>query len=130
MIDLKDTYLHVPIHPASYKYLWLAVVLLPGSTIQADYAATHIHMVVEFIASYLRPTYSLHVNWLFRHQHQELLIELATKVIAFLQSFRWEVNLEKSSLTPSQSFEYLGLRFRSDLGVVRPGEDHLLDKLQ
>ena len=41
----------------------------------------------------------------------------------------WEVNVDKSSLTPSQSFEYLGLFFRSDLEVVHPA-DHLLAKLQ
>ena len=32
------------------------------------------------------------------------------------------------SLTPSQSFEYLGLRSRTNLGIVHPA-DHLLDKL-
>ena len=37
--------------------------------------------------------------------------------------------MDNSSLTPSQSFEYLGLAFRSDLEVVCPA-DHLLVKLQ
>ena len=36
--------------------------------------------------------------------------------------------MEKSSLTLSQSFEYLGLRFCTDLGIVGLA-DHLLDKL-
>ena len=51
------------------------------------------------------------------------------RIIGFLRSLGWEVNMDKSSLTPSQSFEYLGLAFRSDLEVVRPA-DHLLAKLQ
>ena len=46
----------------------------------------------------------------------------------YLQSLEWEVNLEKSSLTPGQSFEYLDLCFRSDLEIVRPA-DRLLDRL-
>ena len=37
-------------------------------------------------------------------------------------------HVEKSSLTPSQSFKYLRLCFCSDLSVVCP-TDHLLDKL-
>ena len=90
--------------------------------------------MVKSIVSFLRLPYSLHVHmylddWLFRHHHRELLIELAIKIVAFLQSLRWEVNLKKLSLTPSRSYEYLSLRFRSDLGVVHLA-DHLLDKLQ
>ena len=67
-------------------------------------------------------------DWLFRHQVREILLQLVPEIVAFLQSLGWEVNLEKSSLNPSQSFEYLSLRFRSDLEIVDLA-DHLLDRL-
>ena len=50
------------------------------------------------------------------------------EIAAFLQSLVWEVNSEKSALTLSQSFKYLGLHFRSDLKIVHPADD-LLDRL-
>ena len=65
-------------------------------------------------------------DWLFRHQDHEILLELAPEIVAF---FHWKVNLEKSSLTPGQRFEYLGLCFCMDLEVVHP-PDHLLDKMR
>ena len=64
-------------------------------------------------------------DWLFQHQDRKILLELAPEIVAFLQSLGSEVTLEKSSLTPSQSFEYLGLIFRTDLEIVHPA-DHLL----
>ena len=89
--------------------------------------------IVEAIASYMRQKFCLQVHvyldyWLFRHQYREIILRLVPEIVAFLQSLGWEINLEKSSLSPSQSFEYLGLRFRTDLGVVLPA-DHLLEKL-
>ena len=69
------------------------------------------------------------VEWLFRHQDCEILLQLVSEIVAFLQSLGREFNLEKSSLTPSQSFEYLGPRIHSELGIVRPA-DHLLVLLQ
>ena len=59
LIDLKDTYLHVPIHPASYKYLRLAVTptevyyfrALPFGLNTVPLVFTRI---VKSIASYLR----------------------------------------------------------------------------
>ena len=41
----------------------------------------------------------------------------------------WDVNLDKSSLVPSQNFEYLGLHFVTILDLVRPA-NHLLVKLE
>ena len=66
--------------------------------------------IVESIASHLRLNFCLPVHvylddWLFQHQDRE--------------SF---------SNWCCQSFEYLSLRFCTDLEVVRPA-DHLLDKL-
>ena len=48
-------------------------------------------------------------DWLFCQQKSEIILQLTTQVIYFLWSLEWEVNLDKSTLTPSSSFEYLGL---------------------
>ena len=124
--------------PRSFRSLRLAlsptkrlhVRALPFSLNTAPLIFTHI---VESIASHIRQKHCLHVHvylndWLFRHQDREILLKLAPEIVAFLQSVGWEVNLEKSSLTPSQSFEYLGLRFCKYLEIVRPA-DHLLHKI-
>ena len=134
-IDIKDAYLHVPIHPGSYRYLRLALTptevfhfrALPLGLNTTPLIFTRI---VEAIASFTRQKFFLHMHvyvndWLFRHQDCEILLQLVPEIVAILQSVGQEVNLKLSSLTPSQSFEYLGLRFHTDLGVVRQA-DHLL----
>ena len=83
-IDLKDAYLHVLIHPGSYRYLRLAVsptevyhfLALPFGLNTAPLVFTRI---VESIASHIRQSHCLHVhvyldNWLFRHQDREILL--------------------------------------------------------
>ena len=103
---------------------------LSGSTIRCEYSDTRI---VESIASHIKQNHCLHMHvylddWLFQHQDREIHLELAPEIVVFLQFLGREVNLEKSSLTPSQSFKYLGLCFCMDLKVVGPA-DHPLDKL-
>ena len=112
--DLQDAYLHTPIHPASYRYLRLAVSptdvyhlkTLPFGLSTAPLVFTRI---VENVAGYMRQMFNLHVhvyldNWLFRHQHRVFLLLHTPRIIHFLVSLGWEVNVDKSSLTPSQIF--------------------------
>ena len=135
-IDIKDAHLHVPIHPGSYRYLRLA----PTPTEELHFRALPFGLntaplifkrIVEAIASFMKFCLHVHVyliDWQFRHPDRKILLQLVAEIVAFLQSLGREVNLEKSSLTNSQSFEYIGLRFRSDLEIVHPA-DHLLDRL-
>ena len=130
--------MHVPIHPALYRYLRLAV--LPTEVFNfktPQFGLNKVHLVftriVENMAGYMRQVFSLRVHvylddWLFRHQQREFLLLHAPRIVQFLRSLGWEVNVNKSSPTPSQSFEYLGLAFHSDLEVVRLA-DHMLAKL-
>ena len=65
-IDLQDAYLHVPIHPASYSYLRLAVSptevyyfrTLPFGSNTAPLVFTR---NVENVAAYMRQMFSLHI---------------------------------------------------------------------
>ena len=82
---------------------------------------------MENVAGYTRQMFSLHVHvylddWLFQHQQKEFLLLHTSRIVQFLRSLGWAVNVDKSSLTPSQSFNYLGLTFHPDLEVVHPAD--------
>ena len=40
------------------------------------------------------------------------------QIVVFLKSLGWDINLEKSSRTPSQQFDYLGLAVRTDTDLL------------
>ena len=105
-IDLKDVYLHVPIHPTSYINLWLAIMptevfyfwALPFCLNTAPLLSTQI---VESVVEYLR---LISVSLCMRIpmigyfvMHCETLLKLTLENVAFLYSLGWEVNLKKSS---------------------------------
>ena len=120
-IDLKDKYLHVPIHPGSFKYLRLAlsptnVYHFRALPFRLNTAPLVFTQIVEFIATHIRQSHCLYVHvylddWLFQHQNRKILLESAREIVVFLQSLGWEVNLEKSYLTPSQSFDHSASAF-------------------
>ena len=95
-IDLQDAYLHVPIHPALYRYLRLGISptevfhfrTLPFGLNTAPLVFTRI---VERVAGYMRQMFSLHVHvylddWLLRHQQRETLLHLTPSIVQFLRS--------------------------------------------
>ena len=60
---------------------------------------------------------------------REVLVRLMPRLLDFVQDLGWEVNLNRSSLVPSPTFEYLGLHFVTSLDLGRPA-DRLLVKLE
>ena len=108
-------YLHVLIHPGSFRYLQLAVSPTEFCFFRAlrfglNTAPLIFTRIVESIASYLRQTYSLHVhvylnNWLFRHQDREILLELAPEIIVFLQSLGWRGQFGEVISDPKPEFQ-------------------------
>jgi hypothetical protein len=135
-LDLSDAYLHVPIHPKSYKYLRMAVTpklvyyfrALPFGLCTAPGVFTRI---VESVAAFLR-IQGLYVNvylddWLIRHENLPFLTNKIPMILGFLHSLGWEVNRKKSNIKPRQSFEYLGVQFDTVKAVVRVA-DHLIEK--
>ena len=66
-IDLQNAYLHVPIHPASYRYLLLAVSPTEVYHFRAlpfglNIAPLAFIRIVENVAGYKRQMFSLHVH--------------------------------------------------------------------
>ena len=135
-LDLSDAYLHVPINPASFRFLRFAMSpkkvyyfrALPFGLCTAPLVFTRI---VEAIAALIR-TWGVHIHvylddWLVRSQSRNQLLQIVPRILELLKSLGWIVNLKKSRLTPSQTFEYLGLSFDTRKATVRPA-DHLVLK--
>ena len=58
----------------------------------------------------------LHVyldNWLIRTESPEQAQMHSEKTISILQRLGWVINFEKSDLTPSQDFQFLGMHFNT-----------------
>ncbi len=136
-LDLKDAYLHVPIHPDCHKYLrfvfqgrhyeWL---VLPFGISVAPWLFTRITTpMVGFLhrrrirfGSYLDDM--LTANASARRLTQEL--DFAIKLFTQLG---WILNLNKSELSPSQNLQFIGGRFDTVLHRLFVPHDRW-DKIQ
>ena len=115
-IDLKDAYFHIPIHRAYRKFLGISwrnkvfqFVCLPFGLAHSPYVFTK---VVREVATILRRQgIRIHCyldDWLILAQ-DNLSCKAHTSVVCSLTaSLGFVINQEKSSLSPTQSFEYLG----------------------
>ena len=136
-IDLSDTYLHIPIHPNSRKYLrfcYKAQVFqftsLPFRLATAPQVFTMIVKEVKLMA--LSRGLRIHQyldDWLIRSQSQEEAQVDTQAVVDLTQSLRWIINQEKSELKPTQVFSFMGYEYHLDSALVRPTHERWL-KLQ
>ena len=65
----------------------------------------------------------LHVyldNWLIRADSPQMATSNAQLVIRVLQHLGWIINFEKSELTPTQEFDFIGIHFRTQDSTVAP----------
>ena len=117
-IDLSDTYLHIPIHPNSRKYLRFCYksqvfqfTSLPFGLATAPQVFTMIVKEVKLMA--LSRELRIHKyldDWLIRSQSQEEAQVNTQAVVDLTQSLGWIINQEKSELKPTQVFFVHGLR--------------------
>ena len=120
-IDLSDAYLHIPIHPNSRKYLrfcYKAQVFqftsLPFGLATAPQIFTMIVKEVKLMA--LSRGLRIHQyldDWLIRSQSQEEAQVNTQAVVDLTQSLGWIINREKSELTPTQVFLFVGYEYHS-----------------
>ncbi len=133
LIDLKDAYLHIPIHQEFRRYLRFCLegkvyqfVALPFGLSTAPWAFTRV--VCEFIMPLRREGIRMNLyldDWLAKNQCKDLLLIQTEKIISWIARAGFLINWQKSSLTPSQDFVYLGTRFRTDLGISLPPQDKI-----
>ena len=136
-IDLSDAYFHVPIfqkhHPymrfciANQCYQWKAMCFGPTC------APRIFTKLVSVVAAYLR-TQNIRMSvylddWLIVNQNQQQLVQDRLKCLNLLVSLGFMINIDKSSLVPSQVITYLGGVFHLDKGLVYPTMERI-EKLQ
>ena len=124
-IDLKDAYLQIPIHPLSRRYLrfvsqgnlWQFKVLPFGIT-TAPQVFTRVMAPVSVIAHRLGIRLLRYLDdWLILASSVEEAIWARDQILEICADLGIVVNLEKSTLTPSQVATYLGVRI--DSGALR-----------
>ena len=127
-IDIRDAYLHVPMHQAVRKYLSFVVnkkvyqfTCLPFGLATSPREFTKL---LRPVVSLLRQQgVKLHVyldDWLIRADTPEEAQLHSQTTIKVLQFLGWIINFEKSDLTPSQDFQFIGMQFNTRRYTVAP----------
>ena len=132
-LDLKDAYLHVPIHPDHQRFLAFTYdnedfvfQAMPFGLSTAPLVFTRI---TRAVTSFLRrrgiTVYAYLDDWLIVSSSREDAVRDTRFTITLLQLLGWVINEEKSSLVPSQSVTYLGARLDLRSGMAFPSLERL-----
>lgn len=129
-LDLRDAYLHVPIHPSDRRWLGFSISgvayrfrCLPFGLSTAPRTFTR---VVKTIAEHLRRrgqyVFVYLDDWLITAPSAEALRSEVQQIHQLLQRLGFVINEEKSALQPSQSPQFLGsiLDFRAGRALPAP----------
>ena len=132
-IDLKDAYLHVPIHPSARKFMRVMFKgrvyqfkALPFGLSPAPWLFTKV--VAEVKAMVHGQGIQLHQfldDWLVKASTFEECSRLVPLVVQLVQSLGWLVNFGKSDLIPRQVFNFIGTHYDLVDYTVFPTEENL-----
>ena len=136
-IDLKDAYLHVPMHPNTRRYLRFAIDnqvytfrAMPFGLATAPWAFTK--MMEAVIAAFRRSVRSSVSHYLddllLRQTQAQVLARDLNQLCSLLRSLGWIINEDKSDMIPSQTFVHLGMRFDTKAYLVAPTQKRV-DKI-
>ena len=127
-IDIRDAYLHVPMHQVIRKYLRFVVnkkvyqfTCLPFVLATSPQEFTKLLQPV--VALLRQQGVKLHIyldDWLIRADTPKQAKLHAQTTIRVLQFLGWIINYEKSDLTPSQDFQFIGMQFNTRQFTVAP----------
>ena len=132
-LDLKDAYLHIPIHQNHKKYLRFSVAnqqyqftALPFGPTSAPRTFTKVTAV---IAAYVRRRglrLAVYLDdWLGLNAMKTRLLQDRTLLITLLAELGFIINTKKSQMIPKQEIAYIGGLFKLQLGVVTPTLERL-----
>ena len=132
-IDLKDAYFHVPIHPASRKYLRICrgrqvfqFKALPFGISSAPWIFTKIFKQIAIILR--RKQISIHQyldDWLVKQFSRYMALQDKERTLTLCQELGCIINWEKSDLDPTQVFNFVGVTFDLVEGKVKPAKKKL-----
>ena len=127
-IDVKDTYLQIPILPRSRKFLrfmaggraWQFKVLCFGLSTAPQVFTRVMAPVSGFLHHQGVRMLRYLDNWLIMASSREEACRARDMVLHLFQELGIVVNLEKLNLTPSQSVVYLGIMIESQTFQASP----------
>ena len=137
-IDLKDAYLHIPIHPSQFR--WLRFMInkqayafrsLPFGLSTAPRVFTR---VVKEVGACLRrrgiQIYMYLDDWLILGPTARETVNITQTVMKIVSELGFIINIEKSCLTPSQTPSFLGARIDLLSGYVVPSQERIQKLIQ
>ena len=132
-IDLSDAYFHILVHKRDRKFLrfqWggqtFQFCALPFGLSLAPWAFTRV--VREFLLRLRSLGIRIHAfldDWLILASSQVLCQQNVEASLDLARSLGFRPNLQKSDLTPSQQFVFLGMDFDTISMTVAPSQDRL-----
>jgi hypothetical protein len=133
-IDLKDAYLHVPVHRDHHRWLRFSILgqpyafrCLPFGLSTAPRVFTR---VVMSVAAFLRRrgiTIFMYLDdWLVVAETYQQAVNHTRFVLQITQHLGFVVNCKKSHLEPTQSPTYLGAVLDLQMGVARPSQERVV----
>ena len=127
-IDIRNAYLHVPMHQAVCKYLRFVVnkkvyqfTCLPFGLATSPREFTKLLWPVVALLRQQGVKLCVYLDdWLIRADTLEQAKLHAQTTIRVLQFLGWIINYEKSDPTPSQDFQFIGMQFNTRQFTVAP----------
>ena len=132
-IDLKDAYLHVPIHPEHQRFLSFRYrgtdyefVALPFGLSTAPRVFTRItRAALSFLRTKGIAIYGYIDDLLIVAESEEAARRNTTITVSLLEELGWLLNKRKSNLAPRQCLVFLGATLNLELGMAFPSEPRI-----
>ena len=132
-LDIKDAFLHIPVHPAYRKYLRFTVgndvyqfKTLPFGLSVSPRTFTYVlKPVVALLRERGIKVHAYLDDWLGRSLARSLARSHGREAAELLTYLGWVINWEKSDLSGTQSPVFIGLHFLLQWGKILPGPDAL-----
>ena len=133
-IDLKDAYFHVPIGKRSRKFLrfgwrgrWYEFPVLPFGLSPAPLVFTRLTKPLKALLQQrgIRSIFYLDDVLIVAKSKQECE-DFVQQTLTLLQEVGFLINFPKSSLSPSQTFKFLGLWWDTKAGMISIDEEKRL----
>ena len=132
-IDLKDAYYHIPV--ATYYRRFLRF-FFQGSHFQFRALPFGLSSSPRAFCKCLAPilawchsrgarTLAYLDDWLALNQNQSILLSQQRQLICILEGLGWIISYEKSQLTPSQQFNFIGVTFDTTQNHMAPSPERI-----